>query len=123
MNYLKNWFRPYKEETNTVLNDLRLLSFRVFLLSLRPPISLEISIFYHSELMFLILFMNFRLLSLNIYNLYRSPSVCVSALFSVKNCGYNKSVEGVVKQLTLPLQIIINTETNSWSDDSQTVTH
>ena len=30
MSYLKNWFQSCKEETNTFINDVRLLSFKIF---------------------------------------------------------------------------------------------
>jgi len=50
-----------------------------------------------------------------------SPSVRASALFSVKNDGCNKSEEGVVKPFALPLQIIVNAEKISCSDDSTDV--
>jgi len=50
-----------------------------------------------------------------------SPSVRASALFSVKNDGCNKSEEGVVEPFALPLQIIVNAEKISCSDDSTDV--
>ena len=72
MSYLKNWFQSYKEETNTFINDVCLLSFKIF-------------DYYHERLPLVIItyfhYLLFRIIilyhSVSDFNLLSSIKICV----------------------------------------------